>query len=114
VITTNPGTQPASSQQAAVDAALLILQRMGLSPDDLTALPRQRPAAPTFADYVLVVSAQVSDGTRKAYGSYWNRLTDQWGGRRLDEPTPSEIRQSSHRRETPLAIPAPSRGCDAA
>ena len=26
-------------------------------------------------------------------GSYWNRVTEQWGGRRLDEPTPSEIRQ---------------------
>jgi integrase/recombinase XerC len=93
VTTTNHAGQPAASQQAAVDAALLILERMGLSPDDLTALPRQRPTAPTFADYVPVVSAQVTDGTRKAYGSYWNRLTDQWGGRRLDEPTPSEIRQ---------------------
>ena len=38
---------------------------------------RQRPAVPTFADYVPVVSAGVSDCTRKAYGSYWNRLTEQ-------------------------------------
>jgi integrase len=30
-------TSPAVSQQAAVDAALLILERMGLSPDDLAA-----------------------------------------------------------------------------
>ena len=30
---------------------------------------------------------------RRAYGSYWNRVTDQWGSRRIDEPTPSEIRQ---------------------
>jgi integrase/recombinase XerC len=84
---------PAGSQQAAVDAALLILERMGLSPDDLTAATRQRPSVPTFADYVPIVSAAVTDGTRKAYGSYWNRVTDQWGARRLDEPTPSEIRQ---------------------
>jgi hypothetical protein len=34
-MTTTP-TSPAASQQAAVDAALLILERMGLSPDDLT------------------------------------------------------------------------------
>jgi integrase/recombinase XerC len=40
-----------------------------------------------------VVSAAVSAGTRRAYGSYWNRVVDQWGERRLDEPTPSEIRQ---------------------
>jgi integrase/recombinase XerC len=48
---------------------------------------------PTFADYVPVVSATVTAGTRKAYGSYWNRVTEQWGARRLDEPTPSEIKQ---------------------
>ena len=91
-MTTVP-TSPAASQQAAVDAALQILERMGMSPDDLTVTPRQRTAVPTFADYVPVVSAGVSHGTRKAYGSYWNRVTEQWGARRLDEPTPSEIRQ---------------------
>jgi hypothetical protein len=51
------------------------------------------PQVPTFAEYVPVVSAAVSAGTRRAYGSYWNRVLDQWGDRRLDEPTPSEIRQ---------------------
>jgi site-specific recombinase XerD len=76
-----------------VDAALLILDRMGLSLGDLTAIPRGRPAVPTFAEYVPVVSAAVTDGTRKAYGSYWNRIVEHWGGRHLDEPTPSEIRQ---------------------
>ena len=91
-MTTTP-TSPAASQQAAVDAALLILKRMGLSPDDLTAATGQRPSMPTFADYVPVVSAAVTDGTRKAYGSYWNRVAEQWGARRLDEPTPSEIRR---------------------
>ena len=40
-----------------------------------------------------VVSAAVSAGTRRAYGSYWNRVVGHWGSRRLDEPTPSEIRQ---------------------
>ena len=32
-------TSPAASQQAAVDAVLLILEPMGLSPDYLTAAP---------------------------------------------------------------------------
>jgi integrase/recombinase XerC len=86
-------TSPPASQQAAVDAALLILERMGLSPDDLTAAPRNRAPVPTFAEYVPVVSAAVTDGTRKAYGSYWNRVVEQWGTRRINEPTPSEIRQ---------------------
>jgi integrase/recombinase XerC len=83
---------PGASQRAAVEAALLVLERMGLSPADLTAVPQPRKPVSTFAEYVPVVSAAVSDGTRRAYGSYWNRITEQWGDRRLDEPTPSEIR----------------------
>jgi integrase/recombinase XerC len=91
-MTTTPAS-PAASRQAAVDAALLILERMGLSPDDLAAAPRQRPSVPTFADYVPVVSATVTDGARKAYTPYWNRVVEHWGTRHLDEPTPSEIGQ---------------------
>ena len=83
----------AASQQAAVEAALVLLERMGLSPADLVAAPRDRAVVPTFAEYVPVVSAAVSAGTRRAYGSYWNRIVEHWGDRRLDEPTPSEIRQ---------------------
>jgi integrase len=82
-----------ASQRAVVEAALVLLERMGLSPADLTAVPQPRRPVPTFAEYVPVVSAAVSTGTRRAYGSYWNRVVDQWGSRRLDEPTPSEIRQ---------------------
>ena len=84
---------PAASQQAVVEAALVLLERMGLSAADLTAVPQARKSVPTFAEYVPVVSAAVSAGTRRAYGSYWNRVVDRWGDRRLDEPTPSEIRQ---------------------
>src|SRR5690349_16800410 len=84
---------PGASQQAIVEAALVLLERMGLSPADLATVPVNRPVVPTFADYVPVVSAAVSPGTRRAYGSYWNRVVEHWGTRRLDEPTPSEIRQ---------------------
>jgi hypothetical protein len=52
-----------------VDAALLVLKSMGLSLDDLTAAPRDR-AVPTFAEYVPVVSAAVTDGTRRAYAYF--------------------------------------------
>jgi integrase/recombinase XerC len=86
-------TTQAASQQAAIGAALLVLKSMGLSLDDLAAAPSNRPPVPTFAEYVPVVSATVTAGTFRAYGSYWNRITEQWGDRRLDEPSPSEIKQ---------------------
>jgi integrase/recombinase XerC len=84
---------PVTSQQAVVEAALVLLERMDLSLADLTAVPQPRKPVPTFAEYVPVVSAAVSDGTGRAYGSYWNRVLEHWGDRRLDEPPPSEIRQ---------------------
>ena len=90
---TGPDARTGAPGQAVVDAAMLMLERMGLSPADLAAVPKDHPEVPTFAEYVPVVSAAVSAGTRRAYGSYWNRVLDHWGGRRLDEPTPSEIRQ---------------------
>ena len=78
---------PEASRQAVVEAALVLLERMGLTPADLAAVPPPRKAVPTFAEYVPVVSAAVSAGTRRAYGSYWNRVVEHWDGRRLDEPT---------------------------
>src|SRR5439155_769788 len=90
---TGPDALPAAPGQGVAGAAMLVLERMGLTPADLLAAPAAGPSAPTFAEYIPVVSALVSDGCRRAYGSYWNRVTGQWGSRRIDEPTPSEIRQ---------------------
>ena len=84
--------KPNFGTQQVVEAALVLLARMGLSPADLTAVPPPRRPVPTFAAYVPVVAAAVTPGTRRAYDSYWNRIIEHWGDRRLDEPTPSEIR----------------------
>ena len=107
--TANPAAHPGTSQQAVVEAALLLLERMGLSPADLAAAPQNRPAVPTFAEYMPIVSAAVTAGTRRAYGSYWNRVVEHWGERRLDEPSPSEVRRrSSMRKPTKRASRAAS------
>lgn len=78
---------------ADLDATRLLLSRLGVSPADLLAASQDRAPAPTFAEYIPVVSAAVADGTRRVYGSYWNRILEHWATRRLDEPTPSEINQ---------------------
>jgi integrase/recombinase XerC len=90
-MTTQPIT--AGVGQAELDAARLLLSRMGIDPADLLTGATGRPPAPTFAEYVPVVAKTVSDPSRRAYGSYWKRIVEQWGGRRLDEPTPSEVKQ---------------------
>jgi hypothetical protein len=88
---------------AELEAARLLLARLGIAPADLlpttaarllpttAARPPAPPPASTFAAYIPVVSAAVGTGTRRVYGSYWNRIADYWGHRRLDEPTPSDI-----------------------
>jgi hypothetical protein len=48
----NPAADLGASRQAAVEAALLVLERMGLSAADLAAVPKARPELPTFAEYV--------------------------------------------------------------
>jgi integrase/recombinase XerC len=74
-------------------AARLLLSRLGVSPADLLAASGERAPAPTFAEYIPTVAAAVGEGTRRVYGSYWNRILERWGQRRLDEPSPSEINQ---------------------
>jgi hypothetical protein len=61
-MTTSPASS-ASSQQANIDAALLVLKSMGLSLDDLTAAPSNRRPVPTFAEYVPVVAATLTPAT---------------------------------------------------
>lgn len=78
--------------QSTVQAARMLLERMGISPNDLVAGAAVRPTAPTFAEYVPIVWASVTPGLRKAYGTYWNRAVERWGDRRIDQINPSEIR----------------------
>jgi integrase len=83
----------AAASRPELEAARLLLDRMGISPAELLEVRPNRAPAPTFAEYVPVVAAAVSPGTRRAYGSYWKRAVQAWGDRRIDEPRPSEIEQ---------------------
>jgi len=100
-----PGPSPAD-----IDAARLLLARLGISPADLLVACSDRTPAPTFAEYIPVVHAAVSEGTRRVYGSYWNRVTEHWGTRRLDEPTPSEIQQLTEHLKTTVVTRKNARG----
>ncbi|MDT5025609.1 MAG: integrase/recombinase XerC, partial [Micromonosporaceae bacterium] len=96
--------------KAELDAARLLLTRMGISLADLLQGATARPPAPTFAEYVPVVAKTVSDSSRRAYGSYWKKIVEQWGQRRLDEPTPSEVKQLGEYIRATVVVRSNSRG----
>jgi hypothetical protein len=95
-------------RDADLAAARLLLDRMGISLEELTSGPAEDRTLPTFAEYVPVVAAAVSPGTRRAYGSYWNKVPEHWGDRRLDEPTPTEIEALRGRIQAGVAAPEPA------
>ena len=78
---------------ATIEAARLLLEKMGVGLADLLATPAERSDVPVFEDYIPKVSDAVSDGTRRVYAPYWNRVLQAWPRRRITEPTPSEISQ---------------------
>lgn len=87
-------TNPAATTRSDLEAALLLISKLGVTPADLMAATAiNRPTVPTFAEFIPHVASATTAGTLKAYGSYWNRIVEQWGDRRLDEPTPLEIEQ---------------------
>ena len=86
-------TVPASPRPE-IEAALVLLTSLGVTPQDLLAgAAANRPAVPTFSEFVPRVVAATTKGSLKAYGTYWNKMLQRWGDRRLDEPTPLEIEE---------------------
>ncbi len=88
-----PEDDAGTARRAELDAARLLLDRMGITPADLVAAARPRVAIPTLAEYGPRVRQTVGDGTRRVYGSYWNRILDRRRDRRLDEITATDVRQ---------------------
>ena len=98
------------ARQAELDAARLLLDRMGITPGDLLAATRPRAAVPTFAQYVPRVRDAVGDGTRRVYGSYWNRILDRWPDHHLDDITPTDIKQLVEHTKTHVVARRNNRG----
>jgi hypothetical protein len=96
---------------ADLDAARLLLARMGITPEQLLATtPTNNRPMPTFRDYITQVSAAVPHGTRRAYATYWRRIADVWGHRPIDQPTPLEIKQLCEQTKAHVIIRQNSRG----
>jgi integrase/recombinase XerC len=76
-----------------IAAVRLLLKKMGIDPADLLQEPAGDSEIPTFADYIPRVSQAVGDGTRRVYGTYWNRVVQAWGPRLITSVSPLEISQ---------------------
>jgi integrase len=107
-MTTQPSDAPANGE--VLDAARVLLARMGVDPADLLQAAQDRPPLPTFSAYIPIVAAAVSAGTRGTYSSYWTRLQARWGERTLLEPTPSEILQLAEEIKATAVVRRNSRG----
>jgi integrase/recombinase XerC len=87
----NDGNRP--RQLSEIEAARMLLAKMGVSPADLLRSSKAPSKAPVFCDYIPRVSKAVSPGTRRVYGTYWNRIIAAWGPRPITSVTPLEIGQ---------------------
>ena len=75
-----------------LDAARLLLEKLGVRPADLVAAPASAEF-PLIADYIPLVEKAVTKGTRRVYSPYWAKVVREWGHRRVNEPTALEISQ---------------------
>ncbi|MEV5650506.1 site-specific integrase [Nocardia sp. NPDC052254] len=80
-------------KEADVEAARIVLQRLGVRPEDLVNGVAAPTTMPTFGDYIPQLRAAVPAGTSRAYASYWRRIETLWHDRQLDEPTALELKQ---------------------
>lgn len=93
-----------------IDAARLLLERIGVTPQQLLRSTANTPPIPTFGDYLDRVSDAVSSGTRRVYTTYWQRVLDMWRDRRLDEPTALDIQQLAESTKADVTPRRNSRG----
>ncbi len=105
--------QGAASDRLKIAQALL--DRLGITAEDLIEASRKaRLPAPTFTEFVPVVAAAVSPGTAQVYGTYWHKVVERWGERRLDEITPAEVSELAQRCKDTVAKRRNGRGGDSA
>jgi integrase/recombinase XerC len=83
-----------TDQHAQLETLRSLLKQLGVTPEQLLTDTTAAPVAvPTFDEYVWQVAQAVSPGTRRVYSSYWHRICQHWGTRRITEPTPLEIKR---------------------
>ena len=98
-----PGSPVTPADPADVAMALSFLKHLKLRPQDLLQAEAAVRVVPTFAEFMDKVREVVPTASQRLYGTYWDRLVEVWGSRRLDEPTAGEVLELFERaRQTAL------------
>lgn len=92
-----------------IEAARLLLERLGLTPEQLLAAAPPT-AVPTFDEYIATISTSLPPSTLRVYGTYLQRIAEEWGTRILTEPTASELRQLAEKTKNNAIVRRNSRG----
>ncbi len=100
----------AAATRADVEAALMLLERLGVHPEQLLSGRTPRVDMPTFDAYIDRVRGVVTDGTRRVYTTYWQRVRAAWGPRKLDEINPMDITELVKRSKDSGVIRRNTRG----
>ncbi|WP_123601334.1 site-specific integrase [Micromonospora sp. Llam0] len=88
-----------------------LLKQLDITPEQLLhGTTAASVAIPTFDEYVWQVAEAVSPGTRRVYGSYWQRICQHWGTRRITEPTPLEIKRLAEEIRRDVVVRRNARG----
>ncbi len=75
-----------------LQAAQLLLDRLGISAEEILEAETHVLDIPTFQQYIPAVARAASKKSAETWSVYWRVLEEQWGDRPIDEPTASEIK----------------------
>lgn len=85
-----------TADASRIAAARQLLAQLGVTVADLHGDDGAPCPVPTLADYLPAVRAAAGPGANRTYGTYWDRMLTEWGPRRLDEMTASDIEAMQH------------------
>lgn len=103
------------SRDVDLQTAQLILDRLGVTAEDLLAAERlPETDVPTFSQYIPIVAAATSPKSAATWSVYWRILGEKWPDRAINEPTTSELKALANEVQTRAAKRPGARGGQAA
>lgn len=105
------GNADVCGQMNDVQAALLILHKLGVDPRQLVeARLHGSESMPTFSQYIPRVTNAVGPGARNAYSPYWQRVLLVWADRTIDDVSALDVSSIAEQAKQGAVLRRNSRG----